>query len=558
MITLFKANETDFTHNGLGSLDNNIIDPVISEDLNGVYQLTFKYPLFANKGTEIEGQSIIRVPSPGNDEQLFRVYRPIKSMGYLMVNCYHIFYDLIDNFIEDTNVVNKNGQGALRQLLGATQYGNSFTAFSDIELTSNARIVRMNPIEAILDQGKDNSFVNRWGGEIKRDNFNIEMRKSVGSNKGKEIRHRKDLIGYESDVDWSNITTRIMPKGFDGLLLPEKYVDSPFIKNYVKPKIEMIEYPDIKAAVGEYADDEDAVPLLEAYELLRVAARNEYSEELIDMPKANYKVDFISLEKTEEYKDLLLLQDVSIGDTVTVKHEEDNINVTAKVISYRYNPSKKEYIDIELGNFKENSSDNINAIKMIDLRVKEINDKTKSIEKETGIIRNKVEKKNSVYYIPEEPIKPSPGDLWVESIGNKSILKQFTGVSWVPIDLKITVNGSDLTGLIDFSSVEVTNFSADFISYGDINLDKIKIVNGIKDIIYVDPLTGEVKLEVGSINMNETDLALKINNIEDEIGRRTLINEFEEFKSQFDLYKNEKDDEILELTNRIITLEGGI
>lgn len=558
MITLFKANEKYFTHNGLGNLDNNIIDPIISEDLNGIYQLTFRYPLFAKHGLEIKGQSIIRVPSPNVDNQLFRVYRPIKSMGYLVVNCYHIFYDLIDNFIEDTNVVNKNGQGAIRQLLGATQYGHVFKAVSDIESISNARIVRMNPIEAILDQGKDNSFVNRWGGEIKRNNFDIEMLKSIGSNKGKEIRHRKDLIGYESDVDWSNITTRIMPKGFDGLLLPEKYVDSPFINSYVKPKIEMIDYPDIKAAIGEYADDEDAVPLLEAYELLRIASRNEYSKEKIDIPKANYKIDFVSLEKTEEYKDLFLLQDVLIGDTVTVKHEEDNIDITAKVISYRYDPMKEEYIEIELGNFQENSSDNINAIKMIDGRVNEINDKTKIIEKETGIIRKNVEKKNSIYYIPEEPVKPSPGDLWVESIGSKSILKQFTGISWVPIDLKISVSGSDLTGTIDFSDIEVTNFPADNLSYGNIDLGKVKIINGIKDIIYLDMLTGKINLNVDSIVMDETDLGLKLNNLDKEIDEKVTISEYEEFKKQYDLYKKEKEADILDLTERIIALEGGI
>ena len=35
------------------------------------------------------------------------------------------------------------------------------------------------------------------------------------------IRHKKDLLGYEGNVDWKSPITRIMPQGFDGLFLPE-------------------------------------------------------------------------------------------------------------------------------------------------------------------------------------------------------------------------------------------------------------------------------------------------------------------------------------------------
>ena len=47
---------------------------------------------------------------------------------------------------------------------------------------------------------------------------------------------------------------------FDGLFLPEKYVDSPLINKYPHPKIKVVEFKHIKA-IGENADDEDAVPL---------------------------------------------------------------------------------------------------------------------------------------------------------------------------------------------------------------------------------------------------------------------------------------------------------
>ncbi|WP_176539462.1 phage tail spike protein, partial [Bacillus cereus] len=249
MITLYKPNETDFTHNGIGILDNNIYEAEIEEILNGVYTLNFKYPLFSPHGLEIDGQCLIKAPTPDGD-QLFRVANPHPSDGVLQVFCYHIFYDLVDNFIEDTNIVNKSGTGALEQIKNNLQYATRFEFFSDITKVNNARLVRKNPVEVLLDSGQDNSFLNRWGGELKRDNFNVRMLNARGLDRGVVIQHKKDLLGYEASVDWQSVITKIMPQGFDGLFLPEKYVTSTLINKYVNPKIRKIEFPDVKAKQG--------------------------------------------------------------------------------------------------------------------------------------------------------------------------------------------------------------------------------------------------------------------------------------------------------------------
>ncbi|EJQ44024.1 phage minor structural protein [Bacillus cereus BAG6X1-2] len=352
MITLYKPNETDFTHNGLGVLDANIYEAVVEEILNGLFIFSFSYPLFAPHGLEIEGQCILKVPTP-DGEQLFRVATPQPKMGKLTVFCYHIFYDLTDNLIEDTFIEEKSGTAALDQLSNRCQYPHPFQFFSDITKVASSRLVRKNPVEAILDTGQDNCFLNRWGGELKRDNFKVHMLQQRGKNRGVMIQHRKDLLGYEGEVDWKSPITRIMPMGFDGLLLPEKYVDSPNINKYVNPKIKVVEFSHIKAAIDENANDEEAVPLEEAYELLRKAAKDMFEIQKVDQPKATYKVAFQELSQTEEYKDYAVLQRVYMGDTITVRHEEDNVDIQAKVISYKYDPLKEEYMDLTIGNYKE-------------------------------------------------------------------------------------------------------------------------------------------------------------------------------------------------------------
>ncbi|PTC15442.1 phage tail spike protein [Bacillus wiedmannii] len=352
MIKLYKPNETDFTHNGIGVLDPNIYEPSVEEELNGLFVFKFKYPIFAPYGTEIDGMSIIKTPTP-DGEQLFRVVLAKPSMGELDVTCYHIFYDLTENLIEDIFPESVDGSGALDRIARGCQYKHPFVFLSDIPKVSSARIVRKNPVEAILDSGQENSFINRWGGELLRDNFDVKMLNNRGRDRGVEIRHKKNLLGYEGNVDWKSPITRIMPQGFDGLFLPEKYVDSPLIDKYPHPKIRIVEFKHIKAAIGENEHDEDAVPLEEAYKLLRKAAQEMFTIQKVDQPKATYKVEFQELSKTEEYKDFSVLQSVYMGDTISVIHGEDNFYVQAKVISYKYDPLKKEYTNLTIGNFKD-------------------------------------------------------------------------------------------------------------------------------------------------------------------------------------------------------------
>ncbi|MEW9578143.1 phage tail spike protein [Bacillus toyonensis] len=356
MIVLYEPNETDFTHNGIGILDKYIYGATVEEVLNGLFVFKFSYPLFAPYGNEINGMSIIKVPTPDGD-QLFRVASYNPSMGELTAQCYHIFYDLTENLIEDIYIDNQTGNTAMDRIATGCQYKHPFTFSSDLTKVASSRIVRKNPVEIILDNSQENAFVNRWGGELKRDNFDVKMLRSRGRDRGVVIRHKKDLLGYEGVVDWKSPVTRIMPQGFNGLFLPEKYVDSPLINKYPHPKIRIVEFKDIKAAIGENAKDEDAVPLEEAYKLLRKASKDMFDNQHVDQPKGTYNVSFQELSQTEEYKDYAVLQSVYMGDIVTVEHKEDGIDVQAKVNAYKYDPIKKEYINLTIGNFKESFAD---------------------------------------------------------------------------------------------------------------------------------------------------------------------------------------------------------
>ena len=201
MIHLYDKNETDFTHNGICILKP--LEAVVTEELNGDYSLKITMPR-GNK--EIEIEQIIKVPTQ-KSEQLFRVYNSdIDMLGNQVFYARHIFYDLLDYFIEDTR---PSGSGALA--ISKILENTPFTGTSDITEQGTAYYQMMNPVKAIL--GADNAFIEVWGGELERDNFNVRMRNHLGTDRGVSIRYRKNLTVLRLQTDLSGVYTKIMPTG---------------------------------------------------------------------------------------------------------------------------------------------------------------------------------------------------------------------------------------------------------------------------------------------------------------------------------------------------------
>lgn len=361
MIRLYDKNETDFTHNGICILKP--LEATVTEELNGDYSLKVTMP---RGKKEIEIEQIIKAPTPKFD-QLFRVYNSdIDMLGNQIFYARHIFYDLLDYFIEDTR---PSGSGALA--ISKILENTPFTGTSDITEQGTAYYQMMNPVKAIL--GADNAFINVWGGELERDNFNVRMRNHLGTDRGVSIRYRKNLTGLRLQTDLSGVYTKIMPTGLQEnghhlaveqaptasqqlaesnlehsvatksrlVCLPEKYVSSPLIDNYVNIKTTRIHYSDIKI------DEETSEA--QALEMLRNAAAQEF-ENGLDKPQITATVEFIPLQNTEEYKDFAVLESVYLGDTVKIFHEDLNIELEAQVIEYEFDALSKRYNKVILGN----------------------------------------------------------------------------------------------------------------------------------------------------------------------------------------------------------------
>lgn len=361
MIKIYDKNETDFKHNGICILDS-CISCIVEEELNGMYKLELEYPIdYKNKWRNIQEGNIVKVPTP-QGEQLFRLFKKngenMNSVSYIGL---HIFYDLLDNFIEDARPTNKTGALAIEEVFNGTQYLHKFSVSSDIAKVNTAYYIRKNPVEALLSDD-ENSFLNRWGGEIVRDNFNVSMKEHRGEDRGVTIRYGKNLINFKEEIDESNVITRIMPTGLyendSVLMLPEKYIDSPLIGKYTYPKIRHMHFGEFK--VNNSDDPKEKVTKNDVIRMLREKVKELYEVQKVDIPIVNYKVDFIELSKTEEYKNYRILERVWLGDIVTIKHERLDINLKSKVIKYKYDCISERYMEIELGNFVKNIVNSMN------------------------------------------------------------------------------------------------------------------------------------------------------------------------------------------------------
>lgn len=342
MIRYFNRNETNFNHN------ETILNPIscfILEEANGMFELEAEFP----KITIINDGDIIKAPTP-KGEQLFRIYRVKKSLNSKKVNARHIFYDLSKNFLIDVNLDNVSGFTALQTVLDNSENEHNFIGTSEVLTQNSARYERINPIQAII--GEDNSILNLWGGNLIRDNFNINI-KANGTDCGFEIRLGKNLIGIDADIDESSVKTRIYPTVILGdndtvYSLPEKYIDSPYINNYGEP---IIYTEEIKLT-----DEQKILPIEDIYNIMRDYCNDLFSTYNIDKPIINYKVDFVELSKTEQYKHLAMLEQLDLYDIVTVNVSHLDINVKARVIKYKYDCMKERYESIELGDFSSVSN----------------------------------------------------------------------------------------------------------------------------------------------------------------------------------------------------------
>lgn len=458
MISVYESNEKIFNHNGLKVLHPRKCD-IFKED-NGDYYIELEDTI--DNIDYYQANMIIKCPTPFPEgKQLFRIINPEIKNNYIYVKAKHVYFDASNYIILDNYIVDKNCNYALEHLNSNTDKLSPFTTTSNINTLSTYRCVRKSLEEAI------NIVIERWGGHLVRNNFNISIFDEIGVDRGVQIKYSKNLKELKVNENWDDVVTKLLPVGKDGLLLPEKYItleeqlyDIPFTK--VIPFEQELERDD-------YSSDDDYTNALIAD--LRNKA-NIYLENN-KLPKVNY-----SLSANLNYI-------TDVGDTVYLEHPKIKLALKTNVISVKYDVISQRFKSIEFGNFKSSLKSLIqNVNKVASDTAKEESEKVKTIlqdnlNQSTDLLWSVL---NKGYVIKEENRILIVDKLPLNEAQN-CLLFNYLGIGFS----KTGVNGTftsawRIDGTLDMQNINVINLTADLIKGGVLRLGGINNSNGLLEL----------------------------------------------------------------------------
>lgn len=346
MIEVYKNTNQNYQRNGDITLEP--LSCIFEMGLDGISQIELSHEYDSlGRWEYLINDNVIAAPTPYSDKQLFRIYNQVKGDDEVTAYARHIYFDNLSNILLDTRPTLKNGQEALDIIFSKTK----FKGHSDITTVNTAYYVRKNIVAAIAGND-ENSFFNRWGGEILYDNYDVYIMRQLGEDRGVRAEFGHNLKGIEENINTEEVITRIIPVAYNGYTLDgdTPWVDSPRIREYGEIREGVIEFSEIKLQTDCKQGEEGYANLTELRRALIKACNDEFAKG-IDAPTVNYTVNMVELAGTKEYKDYKQLESVRIGDSVTCRHKKIGIEAKARCIRIVWSCLTKENEEVELGSF---------------------------------------------------------------------------------------------------------------------------------------------------------------------------------------------------------------
>lgn len=367
MIQLYKQNNKDYNMNGDMILKP--IEATIRMELNGLWEVNLVHP-FDSKGRwkSISIEDVIKVDLPWGEDLYYIYDLDDSSDDGIIISCKHIFFKLNKTYCKNINdtknlydvrPTNCNAKVALNTVF----VGTNFVGESNITNINTSYFIRKSILEAIVGTD-DNSILNRWGGELFLNKYTVTLNHRIGADHGVKCKYGNNSVSFKRNRNSEDIITRAIVVMYDGLMLPEQYVDSPLINNYPEIYEGIVEFDDIK--VKENPEDEEGFNTKEeAFEEARRRIKEVFKNDHIDIPKVTFDVDMINKSNSLKgiAKDGYI---VNLGDTVTAEHEMLGIDIKTRAIAIEMDLLTQKYNKITLSNESLPKSSLVDSVNTID------------------------------------------------------------------------------------------------------------------------------------------------------------------------------------------------
>lgn len=450
MIKIFNATDTDFKTAG-----NIIINPLYCHEikkksLNGWY-IEVEIPIKYKEYIEADKLCVVKTKSKLKP-QAFRINDSITYTNRkIKFTAEHVMFDSRRYVLLDVRPTNLNGQNGLKYVNERTDKTSPFSIDSNVENVSTAYFIRKTLLESWQ------VFEERWGGVFEADNWDISFKQSIGKDNGETIVYGKNMQGFEIFEDWSNVCTKILPVGYDGLLLPEIYLESE------------TQYEISYTKIVDFQTDLEAEEQTETNLLLEL--RNNASKYLEEncVPKVSYTVNSN------------VNNDLEIGDTIKVLHPF--VNIFTEVLEYEYDLISEKVKSLTFGNYTRDVKTKFNNIKNTIETIKQTVSKQEiTIKKQTNLINSL--NKNGYVYIDDNEIlildklpKEQAKNVWRFGLGGIGFSsKGYEG----PFETAITMDGQINAKFITTGTMAVARIEglANFITETSSSITKIELEQG--------------------------------------------------------------------------------
>lgn len=355
---LYAASETDFTTNGIGLLTD-AVSCTVTEERNGAYEATLVYPAKGHLAEYIAEDAIIKAKANDTDEpQLFRIYKSDKQIGSNTTwNAEHISYELTGNPVERFSISGVNAEQALNSLLAAAVFKHKYTAISDITTVNKTSIADVVSVRKALG-GVEGSILDTWGGEYHFDNYRIELLKARGADNGVTIEYGKNLINAKQERNIANIVTAIFPYA---KYTPEGKENEVYVSLKEKTLVHAgaADYAYKHCEIVDFSSEWESGTII-TEDMLRAKAEA-YLEKISTEPDVNITLSYAQLKKTKDYKNIQVMENVALCDTVTVRIDKLQIEAIAKIVKAKYDSLKERYDTMEIGSVRTNLTKQLTA-----------------------------------------------------------------------------------------------------------------------------------------------------------------------------------------------------
>ena len=328
----------------------------VTEELNGQFTARIKIPMAALHASRLKRHGLIYMKACQElGMQLFRINTINKTLsdGIVEVQLNHISYDLNKIPAKPFTAVGKTAVvNAFNNINYQTIY-NPWMFHFNMETTNETSKIEVQVPKQwrSIMGGSEGSILDVFGGEWLWDNLSATLKTARGADRSIVIEYGKNILDFKQEESISNSYTGCIgyvAKGDNAVVTGFPVFDG---LSSDSASLQIIDFTD-------KVDDETEVTPTLITELTQDYVNKNHPR----TPHISMDLSFMYIKKIAGQTIANELNRVNLGDTVTVRIADMDVDAKAKVTGYTYDVLNDEYKSLSIGNYKNTLASRISRM----------------------------------------------------------------------------------------------------------------------------------------------------------------------------------------------------